>query len=245
MTSDFPALEQQLRARLDQAAAAWLDEALQAVAADPAAIRSRFPAVGRKVGRGPLDPAAGEDLFAWHVDDVARTALLRACGEAAAGELDDLYRYGDAAERRAVLRALAHLPIGDAGASLVADALRSNDTRLIAAALGPYGMARLDDEALRQAVLKCVFTGVPLRGLPGLADRADPELARMLAAYALERVAAGRRVPAEIWPLVDLHPPTEVLDAITAELESPHEDRRAAARTALDERAAARVEDRP
>ena len=38
------------RAELD-----WLREASAAVAADVTAIRSRFPMVGRKVGRDPLD----------------------------------------------------------------------------------------------------------------------------------------------------------------------------------------------
>jgi hypothetical protein len=76
------------------------------------------------------------------------------------------------------------------------DAIRTNDTRLVAAALGPYA-AHLDPPAWRQAVLKCVFMGVPLSVVDGLDERADAELAGMLASFAEERRAAGRDVPAD------------------------------------------------
>ena len=78
-----------------------------------------------------------------------------------------------------------------AGVPLLHDAIRTNDTRLVAAALGPYA-GHLDDAAWRQAVLKCVFMGVPLAAVDGLDERADAELAAMLAALADERAAAGR-----------------------------------------------------
>jgi len=93
---------------------AWLRETSASVAGDPTAIRSRFPMVGRKVGREPLDPAADpDDVHAWTIDDAARTLLLVAMGDAAEGELAELYRYGDAAERRGILRALPYLDLGD------------------------------------------------------------------------------------------------------------------------------------
>jgi hypothetical protein len=133
---------------------AWLREASAAVAGDPTAIRTRFPMVGRKVGREPLEEAAdAADVHAWTIDDAARTLLLVAMGAGAEGELAELYRYGDAAERRGVLRALPHLDLGDRGLGLVDDAIRTNDTRLIAAALGPYATEHLADAAYDQAVL--------------------------------------------------------------------------------------------
>ncbi|WP_344295302.1 EboA domain-containing protein, partial [Streptomyces synnematoformans] len=117
-----------------------------------------------------------------------------------------VYDRGDAAERRAVLRALPHLGLGPGAVPLVEDALRTNDTRLVAAALGPYAAAHLGDHAWRQAVLKCLFTGVPADEIAGLAERAagDAELARMLADYARERTAAGRAVPADLDRILDL-----------------------------------------
>jgi hypothetical protein len=217
----------------------WLREASAAVAADPTAIRSRFPMVGRKVGREPLEEGADpSDVHAWTVDDAARVLLLLAAGSAAEGELPELYRYGDAAERRGVLRALPFLDLGDRGVALVEDAIRTNDLRLIAAALGPYATEHLPDASYDQAVLKCVFVGVPITGLDGIPSRVTPDGARMLGAFVHERVAAGRDVPAEVWTVVDRFPPEEEIAAIESELQSEFEDRRAAAERALSYRGA-------
>lgn len=230
-------LTRRLCARLDHDTQAWVIERCANVVRDPAAIRTIFPTVGRSVTTGQLDAGADPvDLFAWSIQDAVRVQLLNACGAAVAQEALDLYRFGDALERRGVLRALDVLPIGSAGIPLVEDALRANDTRLIAAALGPFGVRVLDDHAFRQAVLKCVFVGLPLTGVFSVDTRADAVLARKLAAYAHERVAAGRSVPADIWPLVDRYPPVDELAAIEAERTSRHADRRAAAEAALTAR---------
>ncbi|HYS36788.1 MAG TPA: EboA domain-containing protein [Pseudonocardiaceae bacterium] len=141
------------------------------------------------------------------MDDGVRALLLVALPtDLVVGELTHLYQHGDAAERRAVLRALPLLPIGAAAVPLVQDALRTNDSRLISGALGPYGATYLDDHSYRHAVLKCVFTGIPLGDVAGLPARADRELARMLADYARELIAAGRDVPPDIQPLIDAYP---------------------------------------
>lgn len=190
--------------------------------------------VGRRVGRAPLAPEAlADDVHAATIDDAGRAVLLAALGDRVAEELDELYRFGDAAERRGLLRALPYLPLGDRALGLVDDAIRTNDTRLIAAALGPYATAHLDDAAYDQAVLKCVFVGVPIAPLDGLPARATAETARMLAAFVHERVAAGRDVPAEVWDVIDRHPPEAELAAIEAERHSEFADRRDAAERAL------------
>jgi hypothetical protein len=230
-------LEAALEARARPEGLEWLREARAAVAADATAIRSRFPMVGRKVGRAPLDEGADPaDVHAWTIDDAARTLLLISAGDAAEAELAELYRYGDAAERRGVLRALPYLNIGDRGLALVDDAIRTNDTRLIAAALGPYATRYLPDAAYDQAVLKCVFVGVPITGLDGIPERVTPDGARMLGAFVHERVAAGRDVPPEVWMVIDRYPPAEEIAAIERERESEFEDRRAAAERALSYR---------
>ncbi|MFC0504033.1 EboA domain-containing protein [Micromonospora costi] len=175
----------------------WLDAALRRVAGEPDAITRFFPAAGRHCGRAALPDAPG-----WTADEAARAVLLTALPTDHARYTDTLYRQGDAAEKRAVLKALPLLPIGAAAVPLLHDAIRTNDTRLLAAALGPYAR-HLDVAAWRQAVLKCVFTGVPLAVVADLDARADGELAVMLAGLAAERHAAGRAMPADATDLLD------------------------------------------
>jgi len=165
---------------------------LRRVAEDPAAVAALFPAAGRRYGRGPL--ANG-----WTTDEAARALLLAALPPE---EIREVYRYGDTNEKLAVLKALPLLPVGDSCVPLVQDALRTNDTRLVAAALGPYA-DHLGPPEWRQAVLKCVFMGVPLAAVHRLTERADHELAAMLAAFAHERHAAGRDLPPDAVALLD------------------------------------------
>nr|WP_062331599.1 EboA domain-containing protein [Herbidospora sakaeratensis] len=190
-----------LRAALDLGPQAeeWLSSARAQVADDPARLAVLFPAAGRKVGRGALDGLTG-----WTADDAARALLLDALPRPRAAAVSRAYTEGDNAEKRAVLRALPILGLGDEGLPLVRDALRTNDTRLVAAAMGPYAAAHLDDEGWRHGVLKCVFVGVPLAAVASLADRADAELARMLADFAKEREAAGRVVPDDVHLVLNL-----------------------------------------
>ncbi|PRH80670.1 sugar phosphate isomerase [Streptomyces solincola] len=155
------------------------------------------PTARRRGTAAPLGPA--------DVVDAVRLLLLRA---AAAGPatVDRLYRQGTAAERRAVLRALPHLALGDSAVPLVEDALRTNDTGLLAAAVGPYAARHLDAHGWRHAVLKCLGVGVPAATVADLERRArgDAELARMLVAHADERTAAGRCVPDDLPRLLAL-----------------------------------------
>ncbi|HEY3003882.1 MAG TPA: EboA domain-containing protein [Kribbellaceae bacterium] len=170
----------------------WLRDAEAGIRVEPGRV---FARADRKLGREPLPGAPG-----WTAGQAARAVLLAA--------LDDpdqillLYHHGDAAERLAVLRALPLLPIGDAAVPLLHDALRTNDPRLVATALGPYA-AHLDAATWRDGVIKCVFMGVPLDAVADLDRRADGELAAMLAALAAERRAAGRAMPADAAALLE------------------------------------------
>jgi hypothetical protein len=198
-----------------------------AAAGDDGAVVRAFPAVGRRLGRGPLSepgplgrgtpPAPGrpggagaaENLHTWTVDDAGRARLLQAVPpDRLAALVDRLYAHGDAAERRGVLRSLDVLALGDEGLPLLRNALRGNDVRLIAAAAGgSYAAARLPDLEFAHAVLKCLFVGVPLAGITGLPGRRDARLGAMVADFARELRAAGRRLPADCWLLTT---PSEV-----------------------------------
>jgi hypothetical protein len=185
--------------RLALAGNDWLTEAADRVAADPAAIAVAFAVAARQCGRAPLH---GLD---WSQDEAARAILLTSL-ELPVDELvavaRQLYRNGDAAERRAVLRTLPWLELGGGCRDLLADALRANDSRLVAAAMGPYA-GHLDDAAWRQGVLKCVFLGIPLAVVDRLGERADPELSVMLDGLARERQAAQRTMPDDALALLD------------------------------------------
>jgi hypothetical protein len=199
-----------LLACLPAAAVTWLGTSAATIAATPQAIHAVFPAVGRCCGRGPL--ATGHGLLrGWTVDDAVRALLLDGLpqsGTELLATVRALYAGGDRAERRGVLRALTLLgcrpDVGDAAVPILADALRSSDPGLIGAALGDYAARYLDPAAYRQAVLKCVFCGIPLADVAGLGERADAELARALTDYAREREAAGRDVPADAARLVEV-----------------------------------------
>jgi hypothetical protein len=186
----------ELDARLPDTARAWLDEALaEAARPDPGTAppswELRFASAGRHCGQD-------------HADSVRTLLLIES--RAGTATLTRLYHQGTAAERRAVLLALHSLVEGPAALPLVEDALRTNDTRLVAAAVGPYAAAHLDPHSWRHAVLKCLFTGVPVDAVADLGSRAagDSELARMLADYAAERTAAGRDVPPDLQRVLTL-----------------------------------------
>ncbi|WP_436848279.1 EboA domain-containing protein [Streptomyces flaveolus] len=191
------ALRDHLDAHLDPPARAWLQGALAEAAAHPG-------------GHGPISAwelrlaEAGRRCGSLHADAVRVLILHTARADLAA--VTRVYRQGTAAERRAVLLALPHLVPGPDALPLVEDALRTNDTRLLAAAVGPYAARHLDAHGWRQAVLKCLFTGVPVEAVAGLADRArgDAELARMLDDFAAERTAAGRPVPSGLYRVLAL-----------------------------------------
>ncbi|TQK50912.1 hypothetical protein FBY35_1286 [Streptomyces sp. SLBN-118] len=197
-------------------ARAWLDEALAeaadaAEAAGAADVAGAAEAPPAPAVRPPTEPSphavplwelrfasAGRACGPHFADSVRTLLLVEARADSAT--LARLYRQGTAAERRAVLLALHHLLEGPSALTLVEDALRTNDTRLVAAAVGPYAAEHLDQHAWRHAVLKCLFTGVPVDAVACLERRTagDDELARMLADYAAERTAAGRAVPPDL-----------------------------------------------
>ncbi|WP_406390729.1 EboA domain-containing protein [Streptomyces sp. NBC_00887] len=193
----------ELDALLRGAPRAWLDEAL-AEAAHAAA----HP--GTDAGTPPWElrfASAGRHCGLEHADSVRALLLLEA--RAGLPAVTRLYEQGTAAERRAVLLTLHRLDLGATALPLVEDALRTNDTRLVAAAVGPYAAAHLDTHGWRHAVLKCLFTEVPVEAIAELGRRArgDAELARMLGDFAAERTAAGRAVPVGLRTVLDLTAP--------------------------------------
>lgn len=211
----------------------WLADVLAEVRRDSRTADQAFPLAGRRVGRAALRPATDPaGVVHGTVDDAARAAVVLALDAAHRGDADrlaahlaDLYREGDTTERRGVLRGLDALtvasrgdlpgPVVALGRDLAADALRANDTSLVAAAVGPFAAAHLDPHTWRHAVVKLVFQGTSLDAVAALDDRADAELARMAHDLATERRAAGRAVPEDLARLTGAAAPR------TADTEEP------------------------
>jgi len=231
MTSrtDWKALAEAVRAVARPGGAEWLDRAVLDIVIEPERVRTAFPAVTREVGSAGLGGAWSD----WTADDGGRAMLLHAVGDAFDGEIGDLYRFGDTAERRGVLRSLDVLGPSASGGALVRDALRTNDPQLVVAALGHFGVSCLTHAERDHGVMKCVFMEVPLVLVPAATAAPRPELSRMLAGFVVERVTAGRAVHPDVWPLIDANPPTGELDAVLAMTSSDVPERAAAARAAL------------
>ncbi|MGW1410469.1 EboA domain-containing protein [Streptomyces sp. NPDC002403] len=198
----------ELDARLGGAARAWLDEALAEAEHSAAHQDAEQPGGPYAAPSWELRyAAAGRHCGLEHADSVRALLLIEA--RAALPALTRLYEQGTAAERRAVLLTLHRLDLGPTALPLVEDALRTNDTRLVAAAVGPYAAAHLGPHNWRHAILKCLFTEVPVDAVDGLSRRArgDAELARMLGDFAAERIAAGRSVPTDLTRVLELTTP--------------------------------------
>jgi hypothetical protein len=180
---------------------------------DRARFAAAFAAAGRRLGRAPIGEALAAKLAAaglpWAAgsgaDECGRAALVLA----ALGALDpaehvplvrDLLRRGEIREREAVLRVLAGMPDPARFVELAIDAYRSNVQSVFEALAhdNVYPARYFSDPAYFQMVLKALFVGVPLARVVGLAERTTPELVRMVEAYASERRAAGRPVPADV-----------------------------------------------
>lgn len=207
---------EELDAELGGAARAWLDEALAEAAHEAVRTEAPHDAPGPEATGPYASPpwelryaAAGRHCGLEHADSVRSLLLVEA--RASLRSVTRLYEQGTAAERRAVLLTLHRLGLGDTALPLVEDALRANDTRLVSAAVGPYAADHLDPHAWRHAVLKCLFTEVPVAAVARLADRArgDAELARMLGDFAAERTAAGRTVPEDLRTVLALTAPAD------------------------------------
>jgi hypothetical protein len=127
------------------------------------------------------------------------------------------------------------LPDGDAGLPAVLDAMRVNQGEIFEAAIldNPYASRHLPQHEWRKAVLKCVFLGHSIQRVARIDVRADAELAQSLLDYVLEREAATRSVPPEIWPVAAMYPPRGLAAKLLGYLEHPAPEHRVAAAAAL------------
>jgi hypothetical protein len=162
---------------------------------DTLAVLAAFSGAARHVGKAAV---AFADRGMWGTDELARAwILLRAYPRVTPGEL---WAHGDNRERQAVLKALPLLPEPERFEALAVEACRSNVLTVFEAIAceNPYPRSHFAELSWNQMVLKAAFNGVALARIVGLAERRNPELARMAADFAAERSAAGRPVPDDL-----------------------------------------------
>ncbi len=241
----FLLLYDQVSSFLDEAATAWFENSLSLVAAgDCRALVTAFSLAARKVGKESLRPTEvdsqraesiypGWSFSHWSVDQAARTLLLLAFPS------DDMVQYrqavkrlfdsADVGERVALYQSLPILPYAESFCAQGAEGVRSSMTAVFEAIAlnNPYPKDHFDQAAWNQMVLKALFEASPLFLIVGIDDRANPDLAAMLVAYAHERWSAGRAVSPELWRSVgpfakgamveDLHRALEDRDEVQRE----------------------------
>lgn len=218
----------------------WLSEKSQQIAGGASArvFFTAFSAVPRYMGKKDLK-LTPEDLQAaetartswfpghWSVDQAARTLLILALPHANSEKylqtLDQIFTTADMGEAIALYQSLPLLPYPERHISRATEGIRSNITAVFnAVALrNPYPADYFDNIAWNQMVLKAVFVGSPLALIQGIDCRANPELARMLTAYAHERWAAKRPVIPELWRPVGRFADAEILADLEKVLNSP------------------------
>jgi hypothetical protein len=195
----------------------WLDDVLSGRILPEREVALAFGAASRDVGDAPLRPDARELAAlreagapwtaATTIDEVARVVLLHA----AVGSSSDplalvrrLYTGGDSRERAAILRALPLLPAPSAFLSIATEGCRTNVHTVFEAIAceNAYPARWFPEPAFCQMALKAIFVGVSIARIEGLRRRTTSELRRMARAYASERIAAGRSVPADVHALL-------------------------------------------
>ncbi|MFF5212570.1 hypothetical protein [Streptosporangium sp. NPDC000396] len=182
---------ERLRAALRETpGAASLDAALAAAAERPETVRRSFPAAGRHAGREALPGAPG-----WTADEAARALLLAALPPDRAAVTCELYRYGDADEKRAVLKCVFVTPPLLEGSGFSLPSAEVGDGQALPVSNNETVSRKRFPCRVNPTVPSLDLMAVPLAVVDGLEERADSELGAMLAAFADERGAAGRSTP--------------------------------------------------
>jgi hypothetical protein len=192
----------------------WLDGeiARQCDAVDERRLAMALGLAGRRIGRKDLSVSADDLASArrlragwrpdlWGTDEAARVVILLAtwCSDdgAFATRIDRLCQTGELTEHVAYLKGFAVFPAPARLLRRAGEAVRSSAQPVFQAIAchNPYPADFFDAAAWNQMVVKCVFSGLPIETIVGLAARRNDDLIRMLRDLVSERHAAGRTLP--------------------------------------------------
>jgi hypothetical protein len=202
-----------LGTRLNGPAYAWLSSRYDEL--DAARFAVAYAGAGRRLGSATAELRAAEIErlssagvavpIGWSLAELGRAALLVKVCETLAPEaqpafITQQFKTSDNEERAALLKTLPLLPGPERYLDVAIDACRSHVQSVFEAIAceNTYPARYFPEHNFNQLVLKAFFTGVAVRRIQGLAVRRSAELVRMAQAYASERRAAGRSVPADL-----------------------------------------------
>lgn len=163
----------------------------------------------------------------WTLVHWTRAYFLSLLPSEAAGPYFEVFeKLYDSADMNELIALYSFLPLLDHPHLFIARAsegLRTNMTSVFdAVALdNPYPTEFFEENAWNQMYLKAAFMGRPLYRIPGIDQRANPSLARIISDYAHERWSAGRVVSPEIWRPLSQHLSLDLLPDIEKVLAGP------------------------
>jgi hypothetical protein len=213
-TPSLDALLAALASKLESGALTWLELVCRdrALLTERTRLRIAFAQAARKLAAAGGEPVLlGEPPASWNALDLARSALLLAALELLPAQahvelLEELYRTGEQREQQSILRALPVLPAPERFSALAIAACRTNSLDVFRAIAhdNPIPARHFPELHFNQLVLKAIFLAISVREIRGLAERATPELRRMVGEYASERRAASRSVPTDVDYVISL-----------------------------------------
>jgi hypothetical protein len=181
----------------------WVEDKLKA---DSKGLSLAFVMVPRQVAKTRVGIIPGWNWQNSTLDQLVRVYLLIHLSEQEDGKarIDTLFDTAEMNELVAIYRALPALKTPEIWLNRATDAVRSNMGPVFDAITfgNPYPLLYFSELAWNQLVLKCIFNDKPIHLIEGLDERANQALADTLADFAHERWAAGRRVPSQVWRLI-------------------------------------------
>ncbi len=196
-------LYQSIQSLASPAELIWVEDKLKA---DSKGLSLAFVMVPRQVAKTRVGIIPGWNWQNSTLDQLVRVYLLIHLSEQEDGKarIDTLFDTAEMNELVAIYRALPALKTPEIWLNRATDAVRSNMGPVFDAITfgNPYPLLYFSELAWNQLVLKCIFNDKPIHLIEGLDERANQALADTLADFAHERWAAGRRVPSQVWRLI-------------------------------------------
>ena len=196
-------LYQSIQSLASSAELIWVEDKLKA---DSKGLSLAFVMVPRQVAKTRVGIIPGWNWQNSTLDQLVRVYLLIHLSEQEDGKarIDTLFDTAEMNELVALYRALPTLKTPEIWLNRATDAVRSNMGPVFDAITfgNPYPLLYFSELAWNQLVLKCIFNDKPIHLIEGLDERANQALANTLADFAHERWAAGRRVPSQVWRLI-------------------------------------------